>query len=127
MTVHLAVEWVSRLRGIRSGFFFEADGVPARVEVDHAVALGVVHAVGEHGGAAGLGAGGLEVVGHFVAVSDQEPLPHRQVKFERLMVAGSETELSIESSSILVLGIDKYARATNHLSGTSCATDGIGQ
>ena len=41
------------------GLFLDADGTLLRIELDHAVALGVVHMVGEHAGTRGarIGAG----------------------------------------------------------------------
>ena len=57
-----------RLRLLR--LLLDADGAPAPVEVDDAVALRVVHAVGEDGGAALARAGAVQRVGEAVAVED---------------------------------------------------------
>jgi hypothetical protein len=67
---HLAVVKVQPGDGVVAarlfGLFLDADGAPAGVELDHAVALGVVHVVGKHRGAlaarVGIGQQGLEVV-----------------------------------------------------------------
>ncbi|OIQ75685.1 hypothetical protein GALL_426430 [mine drainage metagenome] len=56
------------MAALRSGrFFFQAHGASLRIELDHAVALGVVHVIGEHGGAALPGVGLLHLMLEVVA------------------------------------------------------------
>src|SRR5216684_384632 len=57
-----------RLRLLR--LLLDADGPAVVVELDHAVALGIVNPVGEHGGAVGPRAGATECVGQAVSVED---------------------------------------------------------
>mgnify|MGYP000172639273 CR=1 FL=1 len=52
------------------GLLFEADGAAVLVEFDDAVALGIVHRVGEDGGAVAAGAGGAQAAGEVVAVEE---------------------------------------------------------
>ena len=54
----------------RLGLLFEAHRRALRVELDHAVALGVAHAIGEHGGAVGVAGGAAQIVGQPGAVEE---------------------------------------------------------
>ena len=54
-------------------FLLDGLGPAARVELDHAVAVGIGHVVGEHGGAAGGLGRGLQQGAQSTAVEDVVP------------------------------------------------------
>ena len=51
-------------------FFLDADGATRGVELDHAIAFGVVHGVGEHRGAVSGGIGAFELHGQVMTIED---------------------------------------------------------